>query len=267
MKLMKQIVAPITSNPQIVPGIHLIWIKAPQIAAESQPGQFVTVSCGDDVLLRRPLSIHRIKDGQLGLLFAVLGQGTEWLANRKEGESLDILGPLGNGFEVHHSSHNLLLIAGGIGIAPLAFLAEKAVAYDLSVKLILGTTTASQQYVGIDGVEIVRVTEDGSLGEKGLATDFVSPYVEWADQIFACGPIPMYRTMIKMGSETEVKKAQILLEQVMACGVGACRGCAAPTHRGMKMVCLDGPVFDLGEIKWDEVVSPSMTGFKESNSL
>ena len=260
---MKQILAPIVSNSEIIPDVHLIRIEAPQIAAEAQPGQFITVCCGADVLLRRPLSIHRIEEGQLALLFAVVGQGTAWLANRKQGESLDILGPLGNGFKVHQNTHNILLVAGGMGIAPLVCLAEKAVANGLSVKLIIGTTTATQHYSEVDGVEIVRVTEDGSLGEKGIATDFISSFVGWADQIFACGPIEMYRTITAMGVEIEDKPVQILLEQVMGCGVGACRGCAAPTNHGMKMVCQDGPVFDLAEIKWDDVVSPGITRFRE----
>ncbi|NQT73955.1 MAG: dihydroorotate dehydrogenase electron transfer subunit [Chloroflexi bacterium] len=258
---MKQILAPIVSNSEIIPDVHLIRIEAPQVAAEARPGQFITACCGDDVLLRRPLSIHRIEEGQLALLFAVVGQGTAWLANRKQGESLDILGPLGNGFKVQQNTHNILLVAGGIGIAPLVCLAEKAVDDGISVKLILGTATATQHYSEVDGVEIIRVTEDGSLGEKGMVTDLLPSIAGWADQLFACGPISMYRTMAAMGTEIEGKSVQILLEQVMGCGVGACRGCAIPTHQGMKMVCQNGPVFDLREIMWEQITAPKIGQF------
>jgi len=133
----------------------------------------------------------------------------------------------------------------------------------LSVKLLVGSATASQQYIEVDGVDVIQVTEDGSLGERGMVTDILSSISGWADQVFACGPIAMYRTMIEMSAEIGSKPVQILLEQVMGCGVGACRGCAIPTYQGMKMVCQDGPVFDLAEIKWDDVVSPGITQFRE----
>jgi dihydroorotate dehydrogenase electron transfer subunit len=197
-------------------------------------------------------------------LFATVGQGTGWLADRATDDSLDILGPLGNGFEIHPDARNLLLVAGGIGIAPMVYLAEKAVADGLSVKLILGAATASQLYPeAINGAEFIRITDDGSAGEKGLVTDLLPSLAKWADQIFACGPIPMYRTMAGMIDEFEGKSVKILLEQVMACGVGACRGCAVPTGQGMKMVCQDGPVFDLRGIRWEEMAVPRAADFKE----
>ncbi len=124
------------------------------------------------------------------------------------------------------------------------------------MKLVMGAETAAKLYPQDfihGGVEVICATDDGSAGEKGQATDFLPSLADWADQIFACGPIPMYRKMSEMGSLLGDKPAQVLLEQVMGCGVGACRGCAVMTNKGIKLVCKDGPVFQLGEIIWEEV--------------
>lgn len=250
---MKQIFAPLVAHAAIADGVRHIQVKAPQITSEAQPGQFVTVRCGNDVLLRRPLSIHQIDGDTLGLLFAVVGQGTEWLANLVEGDVLDILGPIGNGFSVSRNSENLLLIAGGIGIAPLPFLAQRAVADERNIRMVIGAKTADHLFPITPEIPVKQVTEDGSAGKKGVITDFLPDIVDWADEVFACGPIPMYRSMIRQASIYRDKPVQILLEQVMACGIGACRGCAVPTRQGMKMVCQDGPVFDLRDIDWDQL--------------
>ncbi|MDD5095783.1 MAG: dihydroorotate dehydrogenase electron transfer subunit [Dehalococcoidia bacterium] len=259
MELMKQIASRIISCAETMPRTYLIWVHAPEIAAEACPGQFVTIRCGEgfEPLLRRPLSIHRIKDGNLALLFGVVGKGTEWLSRQSAGSSLDILGPLGNGFQIRKESKKLLMVAGGIGVAPLVALAERAIDEGLSVKLLLGARTSSHLYAeAIENVEIIQVTEDGSAGKKGMATDLLASLAPWADQIFACGPISMYRAMANMKADLGNKPVQVTLEQIMGCGVGACRGCAVPTVRGMKMVCNDGPVFDLREIVWEEMKEP-----------
>jgi len=120
---LKQILATVLSNSEILPDIHLLWAQAPEIASKSIPGQFVMVRTGEDhePLLRRPLAIHRVSPlaspTQFALLFSVVGRGTKWLAQRKEGDEIDLLGPLGHGFKVQ--SHHLLLVAGGIGVAPV----------------------------------------------------------------------------------------------------------------------------------------------------
>lgn len=257
---MKQVRAQILSNSEVLPRVYLLWARAPEIAASSQPGQFVMVRCGEGYapLLRRPLSIHRISDdgSKLALLFAVVGRGTGWLAQRKEGEGIDLIGPLGRGFTVHPDSTKLLLVAGGIGIAPLVYLAERALADGCSVKLLLGAESASQIYprnLVPQDAEPFIATADGSMGEKGLVTDLLPRFVDWADQIFACGPIPMYRTMAAMEL---AKPVQVLLEQMMGCGFGACFGCRIETRQGMKFVCKDGPVFELSEVTWEEIKEP-----------
>ncbi|MCP4613192.1 MAG: dihydroorotate dehydrogenase electron transfer subunit, partial [Planctomycetes bacterium] len=139
-----------------------MWVEAPQLTCNALPGQFVTVRCGEDVLLRRPLSIHKVQGDYLALLFAVVGEGTEWLSLRSKGDFIDLLGPLGNGFKISDDSSRLLVVAGGIGIAPLIHLADRAVADDHSVKMVLGASTASQLYHEITGVDLISITEDGS---------------------------------------------------------------------------------------------------------
>ncbi len=124
-----QVKARVKSNSGLMPGTRLIWLDAPEIAKSAKPGQFVMVRCGEasDPLLRRPLSIHKVdQTGGVALLFEVVGRGTAWLSQRVPGELVDLMGPLGNGFSVEPAAKNILLVAGGIGIAPLAFLAQEA---------------------------------------------------------------------------------------------------------------------------------------------
>ena len=255
---MKQVSATIVSSSELMPGYQLMCVEAPDIAAIARPGQFVTVSCGQELILRRPLSIHQLANsGQLHLLFSIVGKGTSWLSDRQEGETLDLLGPLGNGFSIEPASRKLLLVAGGIGIAPLAFLARQALSEGKSVTLLLGAPTDAGLYpqrLLPGGIETVVATEDGSSGTKGMITDILPDYVDWADQIYACGPLAMYQTIATNNQQRRVRKpVQIALEVRMGCGLGACYGCSIRTRRGMKQVCLDGPVFNLEEIIWQEV--------------
>ncbi len=241
-----------------MPGVYLIWLESPQIVSTAQPGQFVMVRCGNDTLLRRPLSIHQL-DGEtnLALLFTVVGKGTYWLSQRKAGDNLDLLGPLGNGYAIHQTSRNLLLVAGGVGIAPLCFLVQRAVSQGHSVRLLLGASTASQLYPGHllpPEAELVTTTEDGTAGKKGMITDLLPDFTGWADQVFVCGPVSMYRAMaIQYQQLLKTKPAQISLEMRMGCGRGICYSCTLKTKSGLKQVCQDGPIFNLEDILWDEL--------------
>ena len=255
---MKQVSASVISNLELTPGYHLIHVDAPDIAATSQPGQFVTVRCGEELTLRRPLSIHQLTDSKnLYLLFKIAGKGTLWLSQRKERERLDLIGPLGKGFSIEPTSRKLLLVAGGIGIAPLVFLAKKALREKRSVKLLLGARTKDELYPQKflpNGIEAIITTEDGSEGEKGKITDVLSRYVDWTDQIYACGPLDMYRTIAHQRQSWSVKKPiQVSLEVRMGCGIGACFSCSIKTKNGMKQVCHNGPVFNLDEVILEEM--------------
>jgi dihydroorotate dehydrogenase electron transfer subunit len=268
---MKQSLATISSNAEVLPGVYLMWIEAPDIATVAQPGQFITVRCGD-FILRRPFSIHQVgssnviaseaKQSQFAILFRVAGKGTLWLSQRQEGEKIDMLGPLGKGFTIAPKSKNLLLVAGGVGVAPLVFLVQQASSQH-QMTLIHGASTASQLYpdscqlsaVGRQKIQYIPVTEDGSTGQKGMATDFLPDFLDWADQIYACGPIEMYKTMLLTADSRQLtaKKCQVSLEVRMGCGFGACYGCTINTKKGLKQVCRDGPVFELDDIMWQEV--------------
>lgn len=216
------------------------------------------VNCGDNTLLRRPFSIHRVnKDNtSLALLFSIVGKGTQWLSERKIGDSIDLLGPLGNGYFIAPDSRNILLVAGGIGIAPLFFLAQEAKKPSLSIRMCFGIATATEAILNNllpKDIKCITATEDGTVGHKGIITELLPEHIDWADQIFACGPSPMYRTMAKM-PELKGKPCQISLEVRMGCGLGVCYGCTVKTKTGLKQVCQDGPIFELNEILWDEFV-------------
>jgi len=196
---LKQVSASVISNTEVMPGVYLIWLESPQIASEAKPGQFVMVRCGEETLLRRPLSVHQLTDNaKLAFLFTVVGKGTHWLSKRQASDTIDLFGPLGNGFPIHPASHKLLLVAGGIGIAPLCSLAQEALNQGCSVRLLLGASTASQLYpkhLLPAEAELIIATEDGTAGKKGVVTDPLPDFAGWADQLFACGPIPMYHDM------------------------------------------------------------------------
>ncbi len=268
---MKQSLCTVISNVEITPSVRLMWVESPDIAIAAQPGQFITVRC-EDFTLRRPLSIHQASSNQIAILFKVVGKGTVWLSQRQRGDKLDILGPLGNGFNIEPVSKNLLLVAGGVGIAPLVFLTQHASAQH-SITLIHGASTAAQLYKQslLPEVRFVPVTEDSTAGRKGMAVDVLPDFLDWADQIYACGPIEMYKALADLtcyseGAErlknltqdkphrkSKLKRCQVSLEVRMGCGIGACYGCTINTKRGLKRVCRDGPVFELDDIMWEEV--------------
>jgi dihydroorotate dehydrogenase electron transfer subunit len=262
---MKLVNAPIVSNTEILPAIYLLRAKAPDIAGLAYPGQYVMVRCGEGygMPLRRPLGIHRISRNSISLLYSVVGRGTEWLSQRKAGEHVDLFGPLGNGFEIYPSSRKLLLVAGGVGIAPLLALAEHAIAKGLKVRLVVGEKNAAKIYperLLPSGIKPVITTEDGSLGQKGVVTDVLPQFVPQADQVFVCGPLPMYRAIAKMGRKLRDKPTQVLLETVLGCGVGACLSCSIETKQGRRLVCKDGPVFEFSYILWDKMAAPAAGG-------
>jgi dihydroorotate dehydrogenase electron transfer subunit len=244
-----QAAAPVVSNREVVPGTYLIWLESPEIAGEASPGQFVMVRCGDDTTLPRPLSIHQQDGGRIALLFQVIGKGTGWLSRRQAGNTVSLFGPLGNGFSIEPTARNLLLVAGGIGITPLYYLAQCSVTMGKAVTLLYGTASAARYHLGpIEGnVDIIPATEDGSVGHTGLATDLLARHAPGADQVFACGPPGMYRTMYRM-PELQGKPVQVSLEIMMGCGLGVCYGCTVRTRRGLEQVCREGPVFELADL-------------------
>ena len=215
------------------------------------------VRCGGECILSRPFSIHQVRGEDIALFFAVWegGKGTNWLSQRREGDTVELLGPLGNGFSIRPTSHNLLLVAGGIGIAPLYFLAQEALKRQCSVTLLYGTANKNRYPKRLlpPQIEQVDTTEDGTVGKRGMVTDLLSDYVDWADEVFACGPVPMYHDMyLHREKLLKAKPVQVSLEVRMGCGLGICYGCTLRTKRGLKQVCQDGPVFKLDDILWND---------------
>ncbi|MBN2099332.1 MAG: dihydroorotate dehydrogenase electron transfer subunit, partial [Dehalococcoidia bacterium] len=187
------------------------------------------------------------------LLFEVVGKGTEWLSERASGELVDLVGPLGNGFSIQPNAKSVLLVAGGIGIAPLAFLAADRSRLGTRVTLLQGSAhEASVLYPRNQmppNCVVVGVSEDESWEKKGLVTSWIAEFIGQADQVFACGPAAMYQSMARLDC-LKGKSVQVSLEERMACGLGACYGCTVNTRMGPKQVCHDGPVFELSDIIW-----------------
>ena len=258
---MKNEICPVISNDELMPGVYLMWLDCPEIARRAQPGQFAMVNCGEDTVLRRPISVHSVDHDKFALLYAVVGKGTAWLTHLKKDSTLDILGPLGNGFlnaKRPAETLSFLMIAGGIGIAPLRFLIEKVMMSCRQVVVLQGATTATKLYpkeLLPPGVSIAVATEDGTTGHKGLITELVPSFTTTADEIFVCGPMHMLRYMADNRKFLKLtdKPVYISLEMRMACGLGVCYGCTIRTKEGLKQVCKDGPVFDLNEVIWDEM--------------
>jgi len=266
---LKQITAKVIGNEPILKGLarrharsisgsRLIWLRCPEIAREVRPGQFVMVRCGEKLTLPRPFSVHRVKEDRMALFFAVWedGKGTGWLSQRKAGDSLELLGPLGNGYDIYPDSKSLLLVAGGMGVAPLYFLAEQARDQGYPVTLLLGAQTASQLYPAKllpSGIEPVTATDDGTAGKKGQVSALLPDFTDRADQIFACGPRAMYRDMANNYPQLKDKPVQVSLEARMGCGLGVCYGCTVRTNNGLRQVCRDGPVFNLNDLPEEEL--------------
>ncbi|MDD3814495.1 MAG: dihydroorotate dehydrogenase electron transfer subunit [Desulfocapsaceae bacterium] len=245
----------------IAAGIVRLTLSAPDIAAAAVPGQFVMVQTapGLDPLLRRPFSIHQVSsDGFLQILFKVVGRGTERLAQCRAGEHLSLLGPLGNGFALGESAH-ACLVGGGMGIAPMLFLASHFLRQSqvaVPPRVILGARN-SEELVPLMGdfldlgFEVLAATDDGSFGYHGLVTDVLKTLnLTSQSTVYSCGPRPMMAAIHHLCQNQHVP-CQVSVETVMACGMGACLGCAVPLRAGgYAHACSDGPVFDAGELLW-----------------
>lgn len=256
----KRIITKIISQKEIKPGCFKMTLASPLLAKTARPGQFLHIRCGGsrDPLLRRPISIHRIGKKSVDILYNAAGRGTEILSKESPGGSLDVIGPLGRGFDVYKNSGSVkILVAGGMGVAPLLGLAEELKRRDIESIVILGAKTKNHILCGKEfkklGAEVYIATEDGSMGRKGLATDLAREIIrskryKWREVcIYAAGPMGMIKTLCKLMEGCSLE-SQVSLEERMACGLGACLGCVVDTQAGYKRVCKDGPVFKLCDI-------------------
>ncbi len=244
---------------QLADSFYRLTLAAPQIAAGCKPGQFVMAACGPclDPLLRRPFSIHRrLNSDQIQLLFRVIGRGTSLLAELKPGQSLSLIGPLGRGFRVGTDDF-VCLIGGGIGIAPLLFLADQLRTAGRKCRVLLGSRTGAELHQLVRefeqlGCQVETATDDGTLGIHGLVTDLLTPHLPGMKQCLVCGPEPMMATVAGLCQANRVP-CQVSLEAHMACGLGACLGCTVHgADNRYRHVCKHGPVFDAEEIAWNQ---------------
>ncbi len=257
---MSHIEARILTKKEVAQDIFKLSLFCPEIASTVIPGQFVHIECGKDkkFILRRPFSVHRqINEDVFEILFQVVGKGTKSLAEVEVDSCLDIIGPLGNGFKIPDDCKNVLLVAGGIGVAPLVFLAEKLFLSKISFNVLIGCANCQKvvRFPLKDEMtgKIYFSTDDGSLGSKGNAADLLLNHLrknEKPDRIFACGPEPMLKAVTSIATRNGIS-CFLSLEERMACGIGACLSCVCKTKSGNKRVCVDGPVFNAFDILWE----------------
>ena len=221
---------------------------------EMLPGQFVEIRVDNSpaTFLRRPISIHYVDkaNNELWLLIAAIGEGTKHLAHMTSGDTLNILLPLGNSFTV--DKKKTLLVGGGVGVAPLLYAGKVIKENGGEPVFLLGARKAADLLELDKFGEVGRVfvtTEDGSEGEKGFVTNHSVWNNEQFDQISVCGPKPMMMAVAKMARERNTP-CEVSLENMMACGLGACLCCVEDTNEGNVCVCKEGPVFDINRLKW-----------------
>lgn len=212
------------------------------------PGQFVNIAL-EGHYLRRPISVCDVDESTLTIVYKVVGVGTEQMSKMHEGQTLDVLSGLGNGFNPEAQCNNPILVGGGVGVPPLYNLCRQLLAIAKNSTVILGFNTASEVFMADEfralGVNVIITTVDGSMGTKGFVTSAL-PVLSY-DYVYTCGPLPMLRALY---DATEGVAGQYSFEERMGCGFGACVGCTCKTKYGNKRICKDGPVLDREEIIW-----------------
>ncbi len=249
----------VTSIRPVADETYALRFHAPDLAAALKPGQFLNILVSDlnDPLLRRPYSISNIVEEECEILFSVVGKGTGILAAKRAGETIGVLGPLGNTFGYTKDFETALIVAGGIGVAPFPLLTAQLRAEGRAVQTFLGARSASR--VVRDGLDNLHVaTDDGSEGFHGTVIGCLAQWLETheapAPRIFACGPNAMLRATQDFASTYGIP-CELSLESEMACGVGICQGCPIERVEGERkyaLVCTDGPCFDSRDIIFHE---------------
>ena len=252
MEMIKE-TAKVVRQQQIDEGIFDMELSFPKGATLAKPGQFIAMYCNDkSKLLPRPISICGINptEGTLRVVYRVAGEGTKEFSEMKAGDTLEVMGPLGNGFTM--KNEKAIIIGGGIGIPPMLELAKQL---DAEKTVVLGYRTSTflkEEFEEVCDVKIA--TEDGSQGAKGTVSDAIEKYGVEGKVIYACGPMPMLKALAAYAEEHGME-AQISLEERMACGIGACLGCICKsktkdhhTNVNNTRICKDGPVFDAKEV-------------------
>jgi len=256
--------ATITGRRDLAPGYFALDLDCPAIAAGAQPGGLAHILVeGRDLCLRRPISFFGAQGDTVTLVVGIHGAGTEWLATRQPGDTLDLIGPLGGRvLSLAPDARRVALVGGGVGIPPLRFLAARRPTEGPEVVAFIGARSTERLLGQVEfaelGCQVVVSTDDGSAGFRGTVVDALSAYAEHTpvDQVIACGPTPMMRAAAEWAARRGLP-CQVCLEARMACGVGACLSCVIettePGFRKYQRVCHEGPVFDGAEVVWERL--------------
>ncbi len=262
---MRRLKVPVKKIEKIKHDVFRLVFSSPWLAASARPGNFLHVHTAPSLTLRRPFSVHLVKGNDIHILFRIRGKGTRFLSALEKGDSLDIIGPLGNGFIYKDAGRydRIYLVAGGIGVAPLVFLGQEIAGQLLKnktdrISAIIGAPSRNELLGKSDftrcGIKVITATEDGSCGRKGMCVDALSRELQKNAgrkeriRIYACGPEAMFKAIAETVAPYDNIDCQVSYEQFMGCGIGVCLGCAIETKNGYKRVCKDGPVFDLFNI-------------------
>ncbi len=267
----------IVENKKVAPSHYVMTLRSPEISRHAKPGQFVQILCADsnDPLLPRPFSFLTTGANDFAILYHAVGKGTALLSKAKKGDSLWVLGPLGNGFSLPRRSEapSSLLVGGGVGIPPLYHLAQamirSKVASAKNIHVFLGARNRTLLLCEKDflklGVNLHTATDDGSKGEKGFVTGLLEAFLKKSmvhgpsTKIYTCGPTPMLKAVSAVSGKFKVP-CEVSVEVPMACGFGACLGCAIKvksivhgpsTSFRYAIACTEGPVFQAKDILWD----------------
>ena len=245
----------VTDCREILEGIFVLAIRDREIARSSAPGQFVNIRCSNGCLplLRRPFSISRVEGDCIELMFNVVGQGTTLLSQKKAGDTLDVLGPLGVPFKLRGTYDTAILVGGGLGVAPFPFLTETLLREKKKVLTIIGARSA-KHLIEEHLLNVQLATDDGSKGFRGTVIDLLKSVViqkgSKNTKIFGCGPTKMLSALSEYAGAQEIE-CELSLEGDMACGMGLCQGCPVERKDGKKkysLVCVEGPTFNSNDI-------------------
>lgn len=293
--------AKVIQNKQVIPGYCRMDLAAPSVAERARPGQFLHVRCGSthDPLLRRPISINAVarRTGEVSLLYRIAGRGTALLAGHRAGDMVSIVGPLGRGFTIPEGNENVIVVCGGIGIAPLYFFLQELAGLGIKATVLQGAATAKQLLLENEmkelGHSVLMATDDGTRDFYGSVTKLFENYLQNSDFapgpgagehltmnkgqagqvskglvnkynrqegdpvrcVYACGPHGMLSKLSEITGRRGIP-CEVSLEERMGCGVGACLSCACKVKTGdggagYRRVCVEGPVFQSGEVNWE----------------
>jgi dihydroorotate dehydrogenase electron transfer subunit len=262
--------ARILDRQELAPGVILLGFDAPELVRVTRPGQFVMVVPPGGERAAVALGIYEARGNRAGIMFFVVGKRTEALSALGPGDTLDVVGPLGNGF-TFEGAHDVAIVAGGVGIASVLLPALALIEAGARVRLLYGARTKAllvdRERFAEAGCEVLVSTDDGSDGHRGYVTDLLAAMTRRPDLVLACGPTPMLRAVARVAGEMTVP-AQLSLEETFACGVGGCWGCVVPLLRSSAQapgfppaelggsdvvyarVCKEGPVFWAHELRW-----------------